>query len=122
MENIEFEQINEPEKPPEHENRYGGGQITKDRLGIYIATNPKILKDFNVDEEVYVLSKGTINHLYDQIYYYQKLNIYQFQIRLKYTQKLKNQNQQLQKRNKELQKTIIKLKEDISCLSAENLD
>lgn len=113
MKDIEFEQINEPIKPAAHKNRHGGGQITKDRLGIYIATNPMILDDFNVDEEVHVLSKDTIEHLYEQIYYYQKLNIYQFQIRFNQIHKLKKTIQNLNNRNKQLQKTIIKLKEDI---------
>lgn len=113
MKNLELDEIQKPIKPPKHTSRHGGGQITKDRFGIYIATNPKILEDFNVDEEVYVFSKDTLEHLYDKIYYYQELNIYQFQIRLKYMQKLKNTIQELNKRNKQLQKTIIELKQDI---------
>lgn len=119
MKDVNLDQIKEPIKPSEHTYRHGGGQITKDKLGIYIATNPKILEDFNVDEKVHVISKDTIEHLYRQMEYYQKLNIYLLQTDYQNIRELTKKVQMLNKRNKQLQKTIIKLKEDIF-LSAEN--
>ena len=56
-----------PFKPPEHKQRYGVGQIVQDKNGLYIATNPLILRNSKVDETVYILSPGSVEHLQDSI-------------------------------------------------------
>jgi hypothetical protein len=107
-----------PEEPPKHKQRHGAGQITSDQNGLYIATNKLILEDFSVDEYVHVLSKGSIEHLYNQIIYYMKLDSYHcnkyFKIikaLVKSNEQLKEENNKLKRLNEQLTKNIIILRE-----------
>lgn len=106
MNKMEYDDIEKPVKPLKVKHRCGGGRIIQDRLGLYIATNPLILDDFQVDEEVYIYSKETIEDLYNQIAYYLKLNYYTFQVYSRYTQKLENKILELNKELKQ-QKTLF---------------
>lgn len=68
---------NKPVKPLKHKQRYGAGRIARDKNGLYIATNPLILENFNIDETVYVLSPGSVDYFRDSLMYYMELYIYQ---------------------------------------------
>ena len=63
----ENELLKKPEKPPKHKQRHGAGKIIYDQNVLYIATNKLILDDFSVNEQVHVLSKGSLENLYNQI-------------------------------------------------------
>ena len=86
---------NKPVKLPKHKQRYGAGRITRDKNGLYIATNPLILDSFNIDETVYILSPGSVKHFHDSLMYYMRLYIYQ-------TQKLRGSIDGLMENNREL--------------------
>lgn len=90
---------NKPVKPPEHKQRYGAGIITRDKNGLYIATNPLILENFNIDETVYILSKGSLDHLYDKITFNMELFIYQTQYMSGVIDGLMEDNRKLREEN-----------------------
>lgn len=96
---FENEFLTKPEKPPKHKQRHGAGQITYDQNGLYIATNKLILDDFSVNEHVHVLSKGSIEDLYNQIAYYMNLNFYHCYKYVKIIKALVRINEQLEKEN-----------------------
>ena len=107
-----------PEKPPKHKQRHGAGKITYDQNGLYIATNKLILEDFSVNEQVHVLSKGSIEDLYNQIMYYMKLDFYHcnkfikiIKALVKSNEQLKEENNKLKRLNEQLTKNIIILRE-----------
>lgn len=114
----ENEFLTKPEKPPKHKQKHGAGQITYDQNGLYIATNKLILEDFSVNEQVHVLSKGSIEDLYNQIIYYMKLDSYHcnkyFKIikaLVKSNEQLKEENDKLKRLNEQLTNNIIVLRE-----------
>lgn len=86
-----------PVKPPEHKQRYGVGQIVQDKNGLYIATNPLILRNFNVDETVYILSPGSVEHFQDSLMYYMELYIQDITKLNRLIEDLQKENHQLKK-------------------------
>ena len=86
-----------PFEPPEHKQRYGVGQITQDKIGLYIATNPLILRNFNIDETVYILSPGSVEHFQDSIMYYMDLYIHDITKLNQLIEDLQTENQDLRK-------------------------
>lgn len=114
----ENEFLTKPEKPPKHKQKHGAGQITYDQNGLYIATNKLILEDFSVNEQVHVLSKGSIEDLYNQIIYYMKLDSYHcnkyikiIKALVKSNEQLKEENDKLKRLNEQLTNNIIVLRE-----------
>jgi hypothetical protein len=102
----ENEFLTKPKKPPKHNQRHGAGQITYDQNGLYIATNKLILDNFSVDEYVHVLSKGSIEHLYNQIMYYMKLDFYHCNKYIKIIKALVKMNEQLKEENERMKKEL----------------
>ena len=102
----ENEFLTKPEEPPKHKQRHGAGQITSDQNGLYIATNKLILEDFSVDEYVHVLSKGSIEDLYNQIIYYLKLDYYHCNKYIKIIKALVKSNEQLKEENERMKKEL----------------
>ena len=94
-----------PVEPPKHKQRYGVGQITQDKNGLYIATNPLILRNFNIDETLYILSPGSVNHFQDSLMYYMDLYIYQVTKLMQVVDELRKKNDYLKKELK-CQKTL----------------
>lgn len=94
-----------PVEPPKHKQRYGVGQITQDKNGLYIATNPLILRNFNIDETLYILSPGSVNHFQDSLMYYMDLYIYQVTKLMQVVDELRKENDYLKKELK-CQKTL----------------
>jgi hypothetical protein len=86
-----------PVEPAKHKQRYGVGQITQEKNGLYIATNPLILRNFNIDETVYILSPGSVNHFQDSMMYYMDLHSYQVTKLMQVIDELKKENADLKK-------------------------
>jgi len=103
---LENELLTKPEKPLKHKQRHGAGKIIYDQNGLYIATNKLILEDFSVNEQVHVLSKGSIEHLYNQIMYYMKLDFYHCNKYIKIIKDLVKSNEQLKEENERMKKEL----------------